>query len=449
VKVVPQQRLIWITAAIALPAGTIAGALPELAGLAVGSLAALGLVAAWDAWRGWLRLGGLAITAPETARLSAGRPGMLRLTVNAARCQQRRLRIGLETSPDLRPDPAEQIVRLPADAALARIEWPVSAVRRGIHRVPRAHVEGASPLGLWSARLAVDVGAEVRVYPDLLKERRAVAALFLSRGATGVHAQRQVGQGRDFEQLREYLPGDGLDDIHWKATARRRVPITKVHQLERTQEVYVVIDASRLSARPVPLTGEGDSDEPQLERSLRSALLLAAAAERQGDLFGVIAFDRQVRAFVRSGNGRGHYGACREALHALESVDASPDFEEIATFLRLRLRRRALLVFITALDDPVLAEGFQRAAALLGRQHLLLVLMARPAPARPVFEGSAPVGTLDDIHAALGGHMRWQQLRSLELDLRRHGVHFRVIESEHLASAAVTEYVNLKRRQLL
>ena len=92
--------------------------------------------------------------------------------------------------------------------------------------------------------------SEIRVYPNLFTERRNLAALFLHRGAFGLHAQRQVGKGREFEKLREYMPGDSFDEIHWKATAKRGRPITKVFQIERTQEVYVVIDASRLSARP-------------------------------------------------------------------------------------------------------------------------------------------------------------------------------------------------------
>ena len=92
-------------------------------------------------------------------------------------------------------------------------------------------------------------GCELRVYPDLRAERRQAAAVFLTRNGLGSHAQRQVGRGRDFEKLRDYVAGDSIEDISWKATARRQKPVSKVFQVERTQEVYVVIDASRLSGR--------------------------------------------------------------------------------------------------------------------------------------------------------------------------------------------------------
>src|SRR5438105_2526977 len=110
-------------------------------------------------------------------------------------------------------------------------------------------LEAASPLGFWAVRRSLPINLELRVYPNLLRERKSLAALFLNRGAFGLHAQRQIGKGRDFEKLREYIPGDSSDEIHWKATAKRGHPVTKVFQIERTQEVYVIIDASRLSAR--------------------------------------------------------------------------------------------------------------------------------------------------------------------------------------------------------
>ena len=77
-------------------------------------------------------------------------------------------------------------------------------------------------------------------------------AHFLNRGAIGIHAQPQIGRGREFEKLREYERGDGFDEINWKATAKRRFPVTKVFQLERSKEIYLALDTSRLSARRLP-----------------------------------------------------------------------------------------------------------------------------------------------------------------------------------------------------
>jgi len=208
---------------------------------------------------------------------------------------------------------------------------------------------GASYLGFWSARKAFPVQSEIRVYPDLLKERKNLAALFLNRGSVGLHVQRQVGKGRDFEKLREYVPGDSFDDIHWKATARRGKPITKVFQIERTQEIYVVVDASRLSAR-----------QSILERFVTASLVLGLAANNKATCFGLLTFTDGVDTFVRARNGKTHYSGCRDALYTLQPQIVTPDFDELCTFIRLRLRRRALIGLPHFAGRSGAAENFVR-----------------------------------------------------------------------------------------
>jgi uncharacterized protein (DUF58 family) len=291
---------------------------------------------------------------------------------------------------------------------------------------------------MWQVRRKDDAAMEVRVYPNLRRDDDLKA---LRQGVSGVHAMRQIGRGREFEKLREYLPGDGFDEIHWKATARRGRPITKVFQVERTQEVYVVIDRSRLSAR---LVGE----DTTLERSISAALIVGAAAEKRGDLFGLAAFSDQVDAFVRARNGKAHYAACRDAIYQLHPKPVSPDFDEIATFLRLRLRRRALLLFLTSLDDPVLAENFARAMKLLARKHVVLAGMLRPAATRKLFEND-DVESAEDVYRDLAGHLSWKRLKELEGLLARQGVRLSVIDPANFSVALIGIYDSVKQRQLL
>jgi uncharacterized protein (DUF58 family) len=236
--------------------------------------------------------------------------------------------------------------------------------------------------------------------------------------------------------------------VHWKATAKRGRPVTKVFQVERTQELYVVVDAARLSARiPDPTSGL-QRPASVLERHLTAALLLGLAAERQGDLFGLVTFSDAVSTFVRARNGKSHFSVCRDAIYTLEPRAVTPDFAELASFLRLRLRRRALLVFLTDLDDPVLAESFTRHLEPLARQHLILVNMLKPPGVAPLFSG-ADVTDVDDVYERLGGHLRWQRLRELERNLQRRGVEFALLDDERLCAQLVTQYLNVKQRQAI
>ena len=170
-------------------------------------------------------------------------------------------------------------VVLPVKSVWSRLTWVCTPTRRGNYPITQAYVEGYSPFGFWAIRKTVPVQSEIRVYPNLMTERKNLAALFLHRGAFGLHAQRQVGKGRDFEKLREYIPGDSYDEIHWKATAKRGRPVTKIFQIERTQEVYVIVDASRLSAREVPGSEVSGARYPAFAKATAGTQVSAAAPD--------------------------------------------------------------------------------------------------------------------------------------------------------------------------
>lgn len=461
--IVPSAKLIRIAGLIVVPLATTAGVFPDLAGLCIGSIVLFFLLAGIDAARGSTSLEGLALTLPAVVRLTKQRPGTIPVQLLNRTNRERPIRLGLALPAELETPDETRRVTLPIASVSATLQWAVTPSARGRHAISTAHLETPSPFGLWDVRQTIPTACEVRVYPDLRTESRSVAALFLNRAGTGIHAQRQLGRGREFEKLRDYLPGDPVEDIHWRATAKRRHPVTKVHQIERTQEVYVVVDASRLSAREVPQAGKETrnaepgtrnnpgSDVPAdtvLEHSLAAALLLAAVAERQGDLFGIVAFDDQIRRFVRARSGRSHFAVCRDALHNLQSRPVSPDFGDLCTTLRLRLRRRALLVFLTALDDSVLAESFLRGVDLLARQHLVQVIQPRPEGVEPVFAHDH-IERTDELYAALAGQMRWQKLRALETELRRHNVRFALADHDRLAPEIIRQYLEVKARQLI
>lgn len=404
-----------------------------------------------DAAMGTRSLDGISVAAEEVVRVSKDRMGELELTIHNESKRRRRLRFGLPWPRELETDEEVMLAELPRNAELAKVRWSFTPRRRGNYRFDCCHLESASPLGFWNIRRANAITSEIRVYPNLLSERKNVAAIFLNRGGLGIHAQRQVGKGRDFEKLREYIPGDGYDEIHWKATAKRGKPVTKVFQIERTQEVYVIVDSSRLSARGADVPDPENTKEKRvstLERFITAGLVLGLASERQGDLFGLMTFSNQTDRFIRAKNGAAHYAHCRDALYTLEPSLVSPDFEEMAAFLRTRLRRRALLVFLTSLDDPVIAEQFSHSMELLSRQHLILVNMLPPPNVKPLFR-EENVRTSDQIYEQLGGHLRWQALRELELQLGQHGVNFKLLENELMSAQLVTQYLNVKRRQVL
>ena len=395
--IVPQTRLIVWVALIGLPFAAVGATLPgarAISGVLIGGLCVLALA---DAVLAQGRLAGIRVELPEMVRLQKDRAGTMEVRIHNESQAARTLRLGVAFPHEI-DALDDRTTELPAGAALSRLEWTLTPSERGRFVLEAVALEGVSPLGFWAVRASQPVRAELRVYPNLFDERKNVAAIFLRRGDLGAHAMRRAGQGREFEKLREYSHGDSLGDVHWKASAKRVHPVTKVFQIERTQEVYVIVDASRLSGRSVVVEGKRTS---ALERCVTAALILGLAAEQQGDQFGLITFSDRVLSFVRAKSGQAHYDACRDRLYTLQPQDVTPDFEELCSFIRLRLRKRALLICLTALDDPMLAESFAKASELVSRQHLMLVDMLQPEGAEPLFSEAADVGALDDIYRRL------------------------------------------------
>lgn len=437
--IVPADRLLYWVAFAGIPLTTAIGALPAVRTPGVVALAALGVLLVVDAAISRRRLDSLRITIPSVLRLSVG-------CEKEAYVELRGLNdvLAVQLAPQLPPElgssrPVAR-VELSEEHPSVRLKWPILGKVRGRHLVSEFAVQCKSRLGFWRIRRSMPSDGEVRVYPNLSDDRRVLASHFLRRGGVGAHTQRQIGKGREYEKLREYLPGDSLDDIHWKASAKRGQPVTKEYQIERTQEVFAIVDTSRLSMR----VRDGQSD---LERRLRAAMILALATRQYGDLFGLIVFSDQVRNYLPARAGRAHFDACREVILTQSSRSVSPDFNELATFIRLRLRRRALLVCLTDLDDPALAEDFVRASDLVGRHHLVLATMLKPDGAEPIF--SLPAEDKEEVLENLAGHLRWHRLQELAKVLRPRGVTMAMLEQESMASEIVSRYVAIKQRQIL
>ncbi|CAN5253014.1 hypothetical protein BH23VER1_BH23VER1_07800 [soil metagenome] len=432
---------------LGLPGFTLAFSGGGLAALGWGMvLAGAGL--AWiDALNARSRLDGVRVALPGTVRVVRGRPFDLEVEVEVPENGVRRLRLGLMLGREFAGTDRE--IDAPLDPAMRSetVRWPMVARFRGRWEYGTLYLEARSRWGLWARRRSDAVALEIRAYPDMRGERRGLSALFLNRGTVGGHARRQVGKGREFEQLREYAPGDDYADIFWKGTARRGFPMTKMFQIERTQEVYVVVDHSRLSAREIP-TADHAGITTQLERFLQAALALGLVAERQGDLFGVASFAERVDRFIRARNGKAHYDVCRDALYNLQPRMVSPDFEELVVFLRTRLTRRALIVVLTDLGDALTAESFAEDIRLVARQHVVLAVALKPAVARPVFAGG-PAASVGEIYDRLGGQLQWDALSEVGKVLGKSGVQFVMPEHDDLTGDIVARYLNVKQRQLI
>ena len=430
----PAAPLVWLVGLVWAPLGIAVAVWPAAHPVLWLSLVLLAVVCAVDVWYGRLRLGGMTAFTEDDGQMAQARESGLTVRLRKPASLTGKGMAGLALPPSFVCEAEEVAMALAAGRTEYALTWRMTPRERGRYPLASMHVSLRSPLGLWECGRALALGLEVKVFPDAGKYGSLLARV---RGQMGARLMRQVGKGREFEKLREYTAGDGFDEIHWKATARRGVPITKVFQTERMQEIYAVVDVSRLMARRF-----GDSSA--LDEYLRVALLLGTAAERRGDRLGVILFHREVSRFLRARNGKAHYAACRAAMFDAQPEPVPADFFELAAFLRSRVPKRSLLFLLTALDEPSAALSLDKAATLLGKRHLPYVVMLQPGGVAPVMAGPDT-----DLYAGLAGHLQWRALRELEVSLRTHGVRFHMVQPGALAAKVLGLYDEVKQRQLL
>jgi len=419
----PAPRLLWTISLLFIPALTLLGVNESVLPLVAILIIVLPCVFALDAYRLSNALALVKVSADASVSAYKDRMATLEVMVTLPK-SIRELQIALDVPISFVQ--ADAIARVTSPA---KISFAFTAQSRGEFAIQKAFIAAASAWGLWRLRSEKPLNLLVKVFPDLSKDpssRRLFSTL-----------QRLIGRGREVERLRDYAPGDSFDEVYWKATAKRGSPVSKVFQVERTQDIYAIVDGSRLGNR-----------NQALERFVSASLLLAVAAEKNSDNFGLLTFTDKVEHFVRAAHGKGHFHRCREAIYDLQPTPVSPDFAELFTFINLRIRKRALLFFLTDLSDPLLAETFSRGVVIVTRRHIVMVDQIADAGDRPLFSGALPE-TERDVQTRLAGHLQWAKLRELERSLRHIGVHMQLLKPEQTIAELIGQYMTIKQRQLL
>lgn len=249
---------------------------------------------------------------------------------------------------------------------MRRMKTALAPSRRGdIHAGPVVvRVEG--PLRLAGRQLSIPVPATLRVLPEFASRRHLPSRLARLRELDGRSAVRVRGAGSEFDSLREYVIGDDVRSIDWRASARRSDVVVRTWRPERDRRVLIVVDTSRHAAARV-------GDQPRIDTSIEAALLLTALASKAGDRVEVIAFDRAVRTRVRGLSGPALMAALANQLAPLEPRLVEADWTAAAALVDEALGQRALVVVLTSIDPAAVESGMLRALRPLARKHQVVV----------------------------------------------------------------------------
>ena len=310
---------------------------------------------------------GIVRTLPDSVRLGEECRSALVLRNDTPRPLRATVREAWQPSAGA-ADP-EQTLRVPPGES-RRLTVLLRPTRRGVLRVGTVTIRSAGPLGVAARQVTVPAPGVLRVLPPFNSKRHLPSKLRRLRELDGRSAVQIRGAGTEFDSLRDYVRGDDVRSIDWRATARRRDTVVRTWRPERDRRVVVVLDTSRTSAARV-------LDEPRLDTGIEAALLLSVLAERGGDKVHFLAFDRRLRARVDSTAKGNLLGSLVAAIAPLEPELIEADWSRVPAQVRAASPHRALVVLLTSLDSGAVEEGLLPALPGLTGRHAVVVASVR------------------------------------------------------------------------
>ncbi len=436
---VPSRRWLVVAAALALlaPAGVW---WPSALGLLLAVDASWVLALLVDAWLA-PGPGFLTVTREAPVAFSLGRRFVIRYRWSHRGAR----RLSLEVKEHL-PEPLGGAI-----TPLRRLELPphltveeqleLTPVRRGIGSGGRLDLRILGPMGLAWRQSRIDAPWSAMVYPSLRGTwLRALPIQSIRRREAGQRSVRHRGEGRLFEGLREWVPGDDTRTIDWKATARRGKPIARQYEDERRQQVMLMVDAGRL------LTAEVDG-VPRLESVIAAALHLAHAAVEHDDNVGLLVFADTIQRYVPPGRGLRSLRAVLEGLAAAEGRLVESDYPAAFRYLAGRSRRRALTVLFTDVIDRTASEALVAQTATLRPRHLPLAVTFRD-PQMEALASARPAGAAQAFERAAAEELLGARETALA-EMRSRGVMVLDVLPAGASNALVERYHLLKRKGML
>jgi len=341
---------------------------------------------------------------------------------------------GLPTA--LRASPPELMVEAtPGESSVA---YDVHPSRRGDASCGYVFLRYQSGLALAERWARADLRQLVRVYPNLKEAERDSIYLMRSRQIEmEKRFLRLRGEGREFESLREYHPGDDLRDICWTATARRAKPITKIYQIERSQPVWLVLDCGRLMRTRV-------GEYSKLDSAVNAALSLAEVAIFSGDRVGLLAYGRSLKALVPPGRGSPQVRRIIERLALVQEEVPEADHLHASSALLARQRRRALVIWLTDLAETAMMPEVVQGAMKLIPPHLLLFVAISQPDLRSLAAGE-PQSPESMFRIAAAQELINRRERLLA-QLRERGALALECDWRSLSTTLVNEYLKLKEQ---
>jgi uncharacterized protein (DUF58 family) len=365
-----------------------------------------------------------------------------RLRIEIVNRSSRAARLQVKDAPPPEFDAPDRLRSLALPAfGRAVIEYEALSHVRGAFRFGDVYLRVRGPLGLVERPQRIPAETPVEVTPDVdAVGRRRLALELGSRVLFGRSRSRYIQRGTDFARHREYSPGDDYRHISWKATARRSRLIVREFEAERSQTVFIMLDAGRMMTTRI-------GDYSRMDYAVNAALQLSAACLAKGDLVGLAVFSSTLGGWLPPRKGRSQWRRIVEFLSPVQPDRSEPDYGRAYAYFLSRIKRRSLVVTFTDLANLGSSGAMVRYNLLLARRHLPLIVSIEDSDVV-----AAALRRPSDVDAVYSRAVACELVEGVETTLARldtRGVLTVHVPADRLSTATVNRYLEVKYRGLL
>ncbi|WP_205511459.1 DUF58 domain-containing protein [Longitalea arenae] len=322
------------------------------------------------------------------------------------------------------------------------IVYTLRPVERGEYIFHDTNVFVKSPLQLVVRRIRNEGEQMVKVLPSYLPLRQFELLAYSNNLAeAGSRKIRKIGHSLEFEQIKEYVTGDDIRSINWKATARKGGQLmVNNYTDERSQQVYCIIDKGRVMKMPF----EGMT---LLDYAINATLILSRVALIKQDRAGLVTFAENIGHFLPADRKAAQMGHILETLYNQQTKFLESDFEKLYAHIRTRISQRSLIVLFTNFES---LSGLQRQLPYIrhiARNHLVLVVFFENTELRQLTDD--PAEDIETLYTKTIAEKFVYEKRLIVKELQQHGIFTILTAPQNLTINTVNKYLELKARQAI
>lgn len=368
---------------------------------------------------------------PDRVRLGETVSSALYVTNSGRRRVHGAIRDGWQPSAGAAPTRARIDIPVGERRAITTMLTPF---RRGERRAAQVTVRSFGPLRLFARQATIDLPGAIRVLPPFNSRKHLPSRLARLRELDGRTSVMIRGQGTEFDSLREYVRGDDVRSIDWRATARRSDLVVRTWRPERDRRVVIVIDSGRTSAARI-------ANEPRIDTAFEASLLLAALATRAGDRVDLVIFDRRLRGRVQGATGAELLSRMVNTMAPIEPELIEMDWSTVPSLVRSVTSHRALVVLMTSIDAAGGSRGLLGMLPQLTRRHMVVVSSVTDPS---VLAASEERGNRDEVYRAASAERALLDTTRVSAAIRQLGADVVTGAPADLPPALADRYIALK-----